>query len=310
MKRWIALLAVILILIAVVLLTRGPDPPKPNPPGTFSFAVMGDAPYYVWEDLRFRIVLQDLDAHDLTSVVSVGDIFWQPCSDAMYRRTLDWFNGLRHPVLLTPGDNEWFDCWERGAGGYKPQERLARMREIFYTPQGRSMGGRRIPVVNQQEFIENVRWMENGMVFATVHLIGSWNGREAFPGRTSDDDAAVTRRTEAAATWLREAFAEAKRTNAWAVAVFLHGPLFERPQNFGPFATVLAEEASRFGGQVLVAHGDDHRFRVDHPLRLPNLTRLEVPGSPDVGWVRVVVTPRGKNPFAFESRVVPRWKYW
>jgi hypothetical protein len=64
-------------------------------------------------------------------------------------------------------------------------------------------------------------------------------------------------------------------------------------------------------------HGDDHTYSVDHPLlrrttgsRLMNLTRLEVPGSPRVGWVRVVVRPGAADPFAFDEHVVPRWKYW
>ena len=53
-----------------------------------------------------------------------------------------------------------------------------------------------------------------------------------------------------------------------------------------------------------------HKFIVDRPLELANLTRLEVPGSPDVGWVRVTVTPSARNPFAFEKHVIPQWKYW
>ena len=49
---------------------------------------------------------------------------------------------------------------------------------------------------------------------------------------------------------------------------------------------------------------------VDRPLGLANLTRLEVPGSPNVGWVRVTVTPNARDPFAFEPHVIPRWKLW
>jgi hypothetical protein len=109
MRRGIRCAAASLILVVAFLLTRGLDPPTPNPPGAFSFAVMGDAPYDWLEELRFRLVLEDLDAHDLTSVISIGDIFWRPCSDEMYRRTREQFNGLRHPVVYTPGDNEWFD---------------------------------------------------------------------------------------------------------------------------------------------------------------------------------------------------------
>jgi hypothetical protein len=68
---------------------------------------------------------------------------------------------------------------------------------------------------------------------------------------------------------------------------------------------------------VLLAHGDGHIYTVDHPLirrttgrLLENLTRLQVPGSPQVGWVKVIVSPGADNPFAFEDHVVPRWKYW
>jgi hypothetical protein len=142
-------------------LNRGLDPPTPDPAGSFSFAVMGDAPYDALEEWRFRLVLQDLDAHDLTAVISVGDIFWRPCTDAMYRRARDQFNGLRHPVIYTPGDNEWFDCWEPGSGGYEPQERLGRLRQIFYTTPAQSLGGRKIALVSQPGFIENVRWTDH-----------------------------------------------------------------------------------------------------------------------------------------------------
>src|SRR4030095_9171333 len=65
---------------------RALAPPTPNPPGSFSIGIMGDAPYFLTEEIRFRLVLQDLDAHDLTTVISVGDIFWRPCPDATYQR--------------------------------------------------------------------------------------------------------------------------------------------------------------------------------------------------------------------------------
>jgi hypothetical protein len=314
MKRGLGYAAVALILAAAIFRTRGLDVPKPNPEGAFSFAVMGDAPYYWWEELRFRLVLRDLDAHDLTSVISIGDIFWRPCTDEMYQRTREKFNGLRHPVVYTPGDNEWFDCWERGSGGFAPQERLARLREIFFSPPTQSLGGRKIALASQPELVENVRWTGNGLVFATVHLIGSANGMKRFPARTALDDEASRRRTEAAAAWTRETFSAAKASNASAVVIAFHGnPFDEEPKDrerFQPFFTTLQQEAKQFQRPVLVIHGDDHTFTVDRPLTLANLTRLEVPGSPDVGWVRVTVTPTARDPFAFEKHLIPQWKYW
>jgi hypothetical protein len=86
---------------------------------------------------------------------------------------------------------------------------------------------------------------------------------------------------------------------------------------FEPLLTALEDEAERFARPALIAHGDDHTYTIDHPVmravtkrRLENVTRLEVPGSPQVGWVRVIETPGANNPFAFAPLLIPRWKYW
>jgi hypothetical protein len=325
-RRWIAP-AVVAALAVTLWLTSGPPAPTATPPGSFAFAALGDAPYYWWEELQFRQVLRSLDQHDLTFVIHVGDIFWRPCTDRHYQAVLDRFNGVRHPVIYTPGDNEWTDCWERGSGGFSPLERLASLRRIFFANPALSVGGRRLPLETQaanpaqSEFVENARWSHAGITFATMHLVGAANGRKAFPGRAPEDDVAVTRRTEAAAAWVKETFAAATAANAPAVVIAFHGaPGFNLPtdnahrQLFEPFLETLEVEVERFGRPVFAIHGDDHDYTVDHPLsrrttgqRLENFTRLMVPGSPAVGWVRVVVST---TTFSADARVVPRWKYW
>jgi hypothetical protein len=296
-RRTVSIFAVILAALAMAwFLTKGPPPPSPNPPGTFSFAVLGDAPYYHHEELQYRVVLQDLDAHDLRSVIHVGDIFWRPCSDAMYLRTRAWFRGLRHRVVYTPGDNEWADCWEPRVGGYDPHDRLARIRRIFFDE----------PMIRQAGYPENARWREGDFVFATVHLIGARNGR-----RSEADDPEVNARTDAAIAWLRETF----RENASAIVIATHANMFLETEDYrAPYVRVveaLDEEVARFGKPVLLVNGEDHEYLVDHPLPgRANLTRMQVPGSPLVGWVRVEVRPDAPSPFTFEQRLVPRWKYW
>ena len=121
---------------------------------------------------------------------------------------------------------------------------------------------------------------------------------------------------------MRESFAEATAARAIAVVVAFHGTLgFGQPMEarlaYEPFVATLEEEVERFGKPVLAVHGDAHRLTVDHPLvrrttgrRLANFTRLEVPGSPDVGWVRVVVTPGAEQPFTFQPLIVFRWRFW
>lgn len=309
--------------------TRGPQPATPDPPGTFSFAALGDSPYNRFEDVRYRTVLEDLEAHDLSHVLHVGDLFWTPCTDGRYRRTLDEFNALRHPVIYTPGDNEWTDCWQHGDGAL-PLDRLAEIRRVFFAEPARSLGGRAISLEHQGgdrefgEHVENARWTHDGVVFATIHLVGSRNALYDFPGRSEADDAEAMRRTAAAAAWVRETFAAARDAGAPAVVVAFHGnPGFgdevDDPyrEAFEPALGTLAEEAEAFGRPVLVVQGDWHDYTVDHPVMsrstgepLGNVTRLQVPGSPHVGWVRVTVDPDAPEPFAFEPRVVPRWALW
>ena len=328
LRRAAVLLVVGALLAAFVVSTSGLPPPSQNPPGTFAFGAFGDAPYYPWEDWRYPQVLRDIDAHDLAFSIHIGDIFWRPCSDDRYERSLRWFNGLRRPLIYVPGDNEWADCWTEQEGGFSPRERLAHLRRTLYPRPAVSLGGQPLPLETQSagpefsEFAEHARWRHDGLVFATIHVVGSGNFTRPFPSRTDADDKESERRLAAALAWLHETFAQATAQSATAVIVSFHAdPGFDGPparqRPFKPLLEALEDEAVAFNKPVLLIHGDSHEFTIDHPLKaratgqaIPNLTRLEVPGSPLVGWVRVVVTPGATPTFAFEERLVPRWKYW
>ena len=135
-RRWGRLASFVFAGVAVVAgaiwAARRVPAPTPNPQGSFAFAALGDAPYDGWEERRFRVVLRDMDAHDLSWIVHVGDIFDSPCTDDHYRTALDRFNGLRHPVVYTPGDNEWTDCWLPGSGSFAPRERLSQLAQDLF----------------------------------------------------------------------------------------------------------------------------------------------------------------------------------
>lgn len=175
------------------------------------------------------------------------------------------------------------------------------------------MGRRPIALTSQRGYPENARWQTNGVAFATVHLLGSRNGYIAYPGRDPALDAEAQARSVAAAEWTRETFAQA--AGARAIVIAFHASLETQwpdyRRYFGPFVSTLEQEALRFGKPVLIVQGDNHDFIVDRPLpAAPNITRLQVPGSPLVGWVRVTVNADGAAPWSFENYVVPRWKYW
>jgi len=314
------------VTIAVVVRVTDLPPPTANPPSTFAFGAFGDAPYDALDTARYRPMLADIDAHDLAFSIHVGDIFWRPCSEEMYVRSRNWFNALKRPVIYVPGDNEWADCWTRQEGGFNPRDRLALLRRIMYPQPGVSLGRSTIPIETQSsepgygEFVEHARWTHAGIVFATIHVVGSGNFTEKFPGRVPADDQEVAGRLTASLAWLNKTFARAG-TDARAVVVAFHvDPDFEGSHNrtaFKPLFDAFEDEAIRFGKPVLLIHGDTHEYRVDTPLQsrrdgriLTNVTRLEVPGSPDVGWVRIVATSADAAMFTFEKRVIPFWKVW
>ena len=328
-RRWI-ITGAVLILILVGILVRGPAAPTPTAPGAIAFAVLGDAPYYQWEELQYRIVLQDLNAHDLEWVIHVGDIFWRPCSDLRYEQAFADLMRVRHPVIYTPGDNEWTDCWEERVGSYVPLERLSHLRNLFFKEPTRSLGGRRIEVTTQaaqpefKEFPENIRFLQRAILVVTIHLVGSRNGWSRSTGRTQADDDEIGRRTRAAAAWVRESFAAARQADAIAMVIALHAnPGFENAptdsfrQLYDPFTATLEDEAAAFDRPILLVNGNNHDYFVDRPLthrvtsrHLDHVERVQVPGSPQVGWVRVEVALGSRVSFRFEPRIVPQWKYW
>lgn len=312
--------------VLLVAATAGCGPPSAEsvPPGSFAFGVFGDGPYYPWEQGRFRRVLDDVSRADVQWLLHVGDLLWYPCSAAAFEARLRQLNAVPLPVVYTPGDNEWTDCHEERPGRYEPLDRLAILRRTFFSEPGRSLGARAMPLTSQAvdstfaDFPENARWTYGGFVFSTIHLVGSSNGQEDFPGRTAAHDAEVARRTEAALAWLDGAFATAREDSAKGVVLAVHANVGMDPERepragYDRFVERLGQHAAAFPGPVLFIHGDSHTMQVDQPLRdaqgrpYPNFTRLETFGSPDIGWVRVVVDTVAGQIAAYEPRLMRGW---
>lgn len=303
-----------------------PQPPAPG--GSFRFAVFGDAPYYVQENGRARRVIDALNARPLEFVIHIGDIMWQRCTDEAYRERRKLIETIRHPIIYTPGDNEWLDCVDIAWRPEDPLDRLANLRAVFFSPADSSLGETPIAVETQSadperaEFVENARWSHGGVTFVTIHVVGSGNGRRPFGGRTSRHDEEVARRTQAAVDWLHESFRLGVAAGAAAVVVAMHANPTYAPSEaehvpYAPIEDALVELATKFGKPVLVVHGDEHQYTADQPFRNPvtgqpiaNMYRLETFGSPDIGWVDVVVDTANAEPFRFEPNVTPRWMWW
>src|SRR5206468_3374984 len=71
-------------------------------------------------------VLESINAETLAFVVHDGDLGAPrngSCTNELWARRLAQFQASPHPLIYTPGDNEWTDCHAGEVAGYEPRER-------------------------------------------------------------------------------------------------------------------------------------------------------------------------------------------
>ena len=312
-----------------------PGAEQPVADQRYSFALIGDTPYGAPPASDFppfeRLVTAINKQSDLLWVVHTGDMksSAEDCSNELFRDRLERFSRFKQPFIYTPGDNEWTDCHKVNAGEYEPLERLHRLRELFFAEPGSTVG-RQVEsqsfTPGYETFVENLRWSQGGVIFTTLHVVGSQNGLapfdpQSFIQRSEADRIEVKQRIAAALAWIEATFEQANRDKAPAVFLVMHAnPALEADHNL-PSAEAL--KASRDGFQeileslerhtqayakpVVLAHGDSHYFRIDKPRlagnrSLPNFTRVENfgAGAAALHWVKVTVDPTAFNPFLFQ----------
>ena len=264
------------------------------------FALLGDAPYSQPHANLLDAMIDEINAAKPAFVVHLGDITGGdgPCTDEWLEARKRQFERFSAPFVLVLGDNEWTDCHR---SGFDPLERLARVRKLFNSQKID------LPEFARQsaDYPEHVRWVHAGALFVGLNVPGSNNNL----GRTAEMDAEHATRMTAVFAWLDEAAALARSSKVETLVVMMQAnPLFERrprpsplPDGYASLRAALEETALRLDKPVVLAHGDTHRFRHDHPAaRAPSLSRIEVDGWPWLGWLKVRTSPDPANPVSVE----------
>ena len=293
----------------------------------FSFVALGDMPYGapVLTGPPYERLIDAINRAAPAFSIHVGDIKSgsTPCSDEEFRRQRAYFDSFKSALIYTPGDNEWTDCHREKAGKYDPLGRLNMLREIFYDTGPESLGARPLMLDRQpnhgpeefSDYVENQRWIYEGILFMTAHIVGSNNGFQ------TQRPAVVKEyyvRSRANSAWIEDGFRIAAETGASAIVLAIHADVFEGrsqwtdwPENSGFTETmrVFRKLAEAYRKPVLLIHGDSHVFRIDQPFTsanpdrknqvLDNVTRLEVFGAPDVHAVRITVDLERPEIFGF-----------
>lgn len=306
----------------------------------FTLGLWGDMPYAKANDgPKMPALIADMNASDIAFSLYDGDIKdgGSKCTDDVYEAAVAMFNQLKKPVVYVPGDNEWTDCHRTNNGGYDPVERLNHIRKTMFA-RAESFGQQRMPLEHQGElggkFAENTRFFRDGVMFIGLNVQGSNNGRVrtpedcAFrsnrtPAQCEAANAEWAERDAANIAWMRGSFEKAKAQNAVGVMMVIQAdPGFDLPETeeidesrtprndgFWSFVDAMIKETQGFDGQVVLAHGDVHFFKIDKPLQaggklLTNFTRVETFGSPRIHWVHVTVDPASREVFTFRPMIV------
>jgi hypothetical protein len=322
---------------------------------SYVIGLWGDLPY---SDVQALVgvpnLIADMNRHELAFTIHDGDLKAgsgtpgsatpTTCVDALYSQALGYFNALRAPAMLTPGDNDWVDCDRPANGGFSSRERLDHERQVFFsTPL--SLGRRQLRqevqtaplclgVNGPTPCVENRRWTYGEVTYVTLNVQGSCNNL----CDTAPDPTEWSARNQANIAWLRESFrfAAARQSAAvmivaqanpgWDLSDGTRAPLRDpktlaetdgQPDGFQEYLLALREEVIAFRKPVAYVHGDSHYHRIDKPLldalgrRIENFTRVETfgdnqaNGNNDVNWLSVIVDPRSREVFAYQPKIVP-----
>ncbi len=291
----------------------------------FSFVAIGDMPYGKAETAYppYEQLISTINGLEPDFTIHIGDIKSgsTDCSDQEFQNQLDFFNTFNTAVIYTPGDNEWTDCHRKKAGEYDPIERLGKLREMFFA-EAMSLGKEPFELERQSDlmpeqalYVENSRFIKNGVMFLQIHVVGSNNN---FEVRDEVAVAEFVARDKANIAWIQDSFAMASAQDIKAIVVSIHADVFDTAAYYSIFprhsgflesiGNTLIPWTEEFGKPVLLIHGDSHVFRIDRPFKnsegntLTNLVRLEVFGSSNVHAVKVLVEPNAVNSsiFAFQ----------
>lgn len=280
--------------------------PAETPAGAVSFVVIGDTPYSSEDERMLAGALPLIKSGNYPFIIHLGDYKGgrSACTTDHDDRFAALIDALKPtPVFYTPGDNEWTDCdrhVDPATGrNYSDLARLATIRARFFSSAPPTP--RDFLFARQPTQVENATWRYRRLRFATLHVVGTANGRDWVTGDPLDAArAAVDAREAANAVWLAHAFTLASNENADAVVIAMQADptdVADDPQDlmcegvadhdakcdaFTELRAALRDAATRFGKPVLLIHGDTAPFTLDQTLageEAPNLWRLNAAGD-------------------------------
>ena len=215
----------------------------------------------------------------------------EPCDETLFMQRKEVLDQSQHGVIISLAASDWLSC----AGNYP----LPQLRTLMFDGD-LSLGNNKLlltRLANNPKFrryVENARWEQGGILFATINLPAGNNHFRHEAGRNGEfEDRLVANRL-----WLQRLFALVPQKKLRGLVLFSDGNLWQpnkkvRRDGFAEVRTQITQLAGKMHGKVLLI---DHQ--PEHPANdigwRGNVGHISL----GVGWHTFRVKPKDAQPFA------------
>jgi hypothetical protein len=271
--------------------------PASDDSNKFSLALIGDMPYDALGVAQTPNVINAINTSGVDFSLFDGDTMsgkGDKCTDENYLRIRnDFFNQFAKPIFYSVGDNEWTDCDRPVKGGYDPNERLAKVRSMFFKDAAGNYITLGKGVLTGTQILHDANYPEMQMfnykkiTFILPHVPGSADNSAVTSDKfhtyndsaTDGDNAEYTARDAADVAWINKGFQYAADNGSNGVIVvvqanmdwegYLAGAAYPNNENTAAYDNVklaLLTNTLKFKKPVLLQNGDEHWYQVDMPM--------------------------------------------
>ena len=194
-------------------------------------------------------------------------------------------------MLYTPGDNDWTDCDRLLLfSSFDELERLAYLKKLMYQT-APLLDKNLTEVTAQKQQIENKLWLSDRLAVATLHIVGTSNGRAQIRKSSRDNAIGIAdKRDKFNLLWLEETIKKSAQYDALIIgfqadiyqkSVLKSKQCDEQDRSscdaFGFYRNAFKALAKRLNKPVLIMHGDTGEFCFEQ--RSNNLWHLNAAGD-------------------------------
>lgn len=246
-----------------------------------TIVIVGDMPYNDMEKQMLQgpsgVLYQLINETKPSMIMHLGDLKAgsKSCTDSLLKEHKALLAQIYpNKLIYTPGDNEWTDCDRKTLKhSYDELERLDYLIKLMYqTPPVLDQKLKNVQTQNNQ--IENKLWINERLAVASIHLVGTSNGRaNIYLSNKADAITKVDIRDKHNFNWLKKIEQQTKDFDALIIG--FQADIYQKKlitsgscnptkfltcDAFSEYRQAFKELAKRINKPVLISHGDTSEY--------------------------------------------------